>query len=293
MNKQSAFLALLAAAITFSSFGLFIRILSEYFGVFTQISLRFAVATIILLIISKATHQTRKLAIKPPDKKYFAIFLPIFPLSIIFFASSVLTTKASNAFFYLYATGILNGIILGKVLFKEHVSKQKLAAITIAIVGLYAFTYPFTISSVNLGLVFGLLAGIGDSTTNAMRKKLSSYNSNTLIRYQYFIGFIFTAIIAIISQEALVQALDLRAIITLLLFSSGITAIGYLTFYGFKYFDLNIGTIVVSSEMFLALIVSAIFLHEFPTSFELLGGFLIFLAVVLVNLTLKTTKNPK
>jgi drug/metabolite transporter (DMT)-like permease len=56
--------------------------------------------------------------------------------------------------------------------------------------------------------------------------------------------------------------------------------LNYLLLYGFQNFDVNIGTVILSLELFLAAIVGFVLYDEALTATEVIGGVIIFLASV-------------
>jgi drug/metabolite transporter (DMT)-like permease len=64
-------------------------------------------------------------------------------------------------------------------------------------------------------------------------------------------------------------------------------AVAFLTLVGFQDFDLNLGTIVLSSELFFATIAGLLLFHEYPTQNEVTGSALIILAIIILNIKWK------
>ena len=67
--------------------------------------------------------------------------------------------------------------------------------------------------------------------------------------------------------------------------------IGYLLVYGFGNFDVNLGTIILATELFFALVINALILKEIPTAYEIVGGLLIFSGTVVTSLKLNGDKS--
>lgn len=71
-----------------------------------------------------------------------------------------------------------------------------------------------------------------------------------------------------------------------LIFGLLLMLVHFLCTVGFQNFDLNLGTIVMSSEMIFTVIFGMIVFAEFPTILEIIGGIFISLSIVISNLKL-------
>ena len=84
-------------------------------------------------------------------------------------------------------------------------------------------------------------------------------------------------------HETRFPILSLFNLFVLFIFGGLVVLIAYLMLIGFQNFDLNLGTIVLSSEVFFAPLFGAIIFKEYLTMFELLGGTFIIIAIILPN----------
>jgi drug/metabolite transporter (DMT)-like permease len=66
-------------------------------------------------------------------------------------------------------------------------------------------------------------------------------------------------------------------------------SVSFLTLIGFQNFDLNLGTIIISSELIFAPIFAALAFHEYPSANEIFGGLFIALSIILSNLPGKSS----
>jgi drug/metabolite transporter (DMT)-like permease len=76
-----------------------------------------------------------------------------------------------------------------------------------------------------------------------------------------------------------------------ILFGSMIFLINYLTLYGFQHFDLNLGTIAISSEVVFATIFGWLVFAEIPRSLDLGGAFFIIIVIIVGNWPVKPKVN--
>lgn len=286
MNTKNGFFALLGGAVTFSFFGIFIRTLNTMFGSYTQVVLRGLVAMSVaffLVILKKANFKIPKDKLLP-----VAMFAISFPLAIIFFTLSVISTKAANSVFTLYIGSLLISFFAGTFFFKEKVNLQKILGMIFVVLGLLSLIFPFDIKLLSGGVIWGLLAGIMEGTTNVLRKYLSKLDRNVILTYQYGTAVILASLMAVFSGQVMLKIFSWQAAVTLVIFGSCLALVGNLLNYGFANFDMNIGTIILSTELFFTLVVNYLFLGEIPLMNELIGGIFIFLAANIVGIDWKS-----
>lgn len=281
MNKQLGFISLLLSAILFSFFGVFVRQLDTSFGKFTQVAVRCIVATFIMGII--VCHGKQSLELPKISRLKLSLFLIGYPLSLIFYTFSAITIKATNAIFYLYVASFVTSFFIGRFFFREKITVKKVISLFLAVFGLFLFAQPLQLSLTSIGVFFGIASGVFDSSTNSLRRILGPFNRQLLLLLLFLSASSLSLLLATITGEQMVTSLSFPSLVTVFLHGACLVIIGMLTFYGFNNFDLNLGTIVISSELFFAMIVNALVLFEYPTATEVLGGTLIFLSLVTVN----------
>lgn len=290
MNQKKGFLALLAATITISSSGVLIRLLSQAFGDFTQVAFRFAIAAVLIIAWAKITRT--KLHLPQVNKVALNLFIIGFPLVVVSFTKSVTTIKATNAVFYLFTASIISSLIIGSFYFKEKLTPSKLISLILAIIGLLVFSHPINVSLASSGALYAVLAGSTYAITNTVRKLLGALNPHALLVYQYGIGAILLSSAAILSGEVIIKNFTLPALFVGIIFGIILVIVGWFSLYGFNNFDLNLGTIILSSEIFFAALINVAILSEIPTGNEIIGGLIIVAAILVINLTTQSTKNP-
>lgn len=276
VNK--GFIALISSAALLGTFGVLIRQLGVYLDTGSQVAVRTFAAMIAALVVVIFLKTSLRI---PRDKiPVLGLFSLVFPLSLLAFTASVAQTKASNTLFMLYVGSLAIGFISGSLWFKEKITPTKVVSMVLVVIGLIVFLSPLSIESINGGVLLGILAGVLEGTTHAIRKYLQGLKRETLLVYQYGISAILAFIFAVSRGEQLKQAIDLKLVLIAALFGVALTGMGYLLLYGFKHFDVNVGSVVLASELLFALVINAIFLKEIPTTTELIGGLIIFAAAV-------------
>lgn len=269
--------ALFASMLIYSFSGVMIREIGTMWGNSTQVAVRFAPVFLLLIVYGLITKNIAKI---PKQKLGYAVGLSIgFTLVVLFFTSSILHTTIANTLFTFFATNMITSFILGTFWLKEKVTTTKIIAILFALAGLSVYANAFL--SLDLGIVFAAIAGFSDGVCNVFRKKLRGVDNKAVLRLQYGVGTIVTVAVALISGEQIVRTITPGAIIVTVIFACAILAAANLLLYGYQHFDVNIGSVILSSEIVFGALLGWIFYKEVPAAHELLGGALILIGAVL------------
>jgi drug/metabolite transporter (DMT)-like permease len=285
MNKTKGFISLLLAGLIFGSFGVFVRILSRELSTFQQIAARDIVASI--LAVAVAIFLKQKWSLNGVKKRYVLLFTLFFQLDVIFYVLAFLRTKMTVAIFSFYAGTLIFSLVFGIIFFREKISRIKLISLILTFIGLGFFSYPFNLSAFNLGFIFAVAGGAFDAATNASRKFLSGrIDKFVLVSFQMLSGIFVMALIMIFAKQSFTPHISLISMFVVLIFGLLLMLVHFLCTVGFQNFDLNLGTIVMSSEMIFTVIFGMIVFAEFPTILEIIGGIFISLSIVISNLKL-------
>ncbi len=289
MNKTKGFLSLLSAGFLFGMFGIFVRLLNSELTNYQQIFFRSVVGFIfafMIIIIFK-----RKVSFKSISTINLLLFSISLPLTIIFYTLSILKTKIILAVASLFLGSILFSLISGILFFKEKLTVKKSLAIISSILALYYFTTPFSLININVGLVFGILSGFADALSNTFKKHLGGkVDKFFLVSIQMMGTIIVSSILMFYTKTFSVPHISPLIFSVGLLFGFLLMVNNYLMLIGFNNFDLNLGTIILSSELLFASIFGYLFSKEIPTLNELIGGGLITFAIVIAHLNFKKNK---
>ncbi|EKD57509.1 MAG: hypothetical protein ACD_57C00259G0003 [uncultured bacterium] len=286
MNKLKGFLALLLAGAMLGSFSIWIRFLNTDLGAFQQIVLRNIIA--VLLSVLLILGFRRKIDFKQTPKKYLFAYTFAFPLSIVFFTLSVIMGKIITAIFGLYLASFMISLVVGITVFKEKVTFKKVFALALVLIALFVYTSPFSLNNfLDRGFLFGLLAGCAEAIANSFRKYLGGKLDKLVLVAIQGVGALILGVVLVVA----VGQFSLPAVSTfnwsiLFIFGSLLVLMTYLTLVGFSNFDLNLGTVVISSELFFGPFFAFLVFAEKPTTFQTIGAFLIIAAIVILNVNL-------
>jgi len=291
MNKKLGFIALFSSAFIYAFIGIFIRFASLSFGTFSQVILRGL--TGFLFLIAFHIILKRKFYISPKiDKKRLILYLSTTAFSIACATISINMIKASNTIFYIYAGILTSSLLYGVILYKEKVTYIKITCLTLSMMGIFFLAYPLQRVTV-LGAIFGLIPGVLDSTENAMIKYLGKFEKVSLMTLKNLCTSVLGIIMFFLFSEVLPTKILPISVISVLGLGIGMVGVVSLYFFGFKNFDLNLGNIVTSAELIIMLFLNALFLHEFPSANEVIGGSFILISLIIVSFHAFKTERSK
>jgi len=287
MNKLLGFSALFFSALAFGTFGIWIRLLNQEMSIYQQVVLRNLFAFIFAILIVIFTRQLRGIDWSKVKKLNLFFYIMLVPLAVIAYNVAMLNTKMALATFAFYVGTILTGWIAGTFFFHEKLNTEKWISLVLVLIGIALFAFPFSNSSINLGFIAGVLSGVLDGAANGFRKDLSGKVSKVVLVALTAVGGVLVSgfMMGYFNQSlGYLASISTTAWIIGGLFGALLVIVNYLLLVGFKNFDLGLGSIVLSLELFFALLFGAMVFGEFPTSRELAGGVFILLANLVPNL---------
>lgn len=291
MHDTRGFIALICNGILLATYGIWVRLLQHTFSAYQQVTLRGIIS--FLLAVFLAIILRRKWFFEKKYNKHLVFYLFCFAASSILFTISVIQTSIALSVFGLYLGSIFSAFLLGKLFFQEKLSKSKLMSVLLALGALFFLTFPFSLHLLNAGFLVGIFGGIFDGIGNAFKKYFGrKIELPALIVFQFFATLLVAISLMFFTRESFSSLqLSLGNIFLLLIYGAIFLSVGYLSMYGFQHFNLNLGTIVISSELFWAPIFAFLLFHEMLTSYQIIGGFLIVLAIILPQIPSRTFKD--
>jgi drug/metabolite transporter (DMT)-like permease len=288
MKSYRGFFTLIACAIIFSVFNVFIRVLNIDLTTYQQIAFRNAIAFV--LSVGVIVMLKPKLGYTKVSWKVLLLYAITFPITVILFTFAVLQTKIATATFGLYIGTITASQLIGYFFFKEKLTKQHSICLALVITGLIFFSYPFSFSSLNAGFWLSVSAGVIDAVSNTLRRFLGGkIDRFALVPIPMIGGLVIATILAMQSGQPIIPAsISPLSWIVGLLFGAALLGINYLMLVGFQNISLHLGTLVLSSELFFGLLIGMLLYKEVPTKLELLGGIFIILGVIYMNIDFKS-----
>lgn len=279
--------ALFVAAFFYAGTNALVRYMSPMWGDQAQVFARFAVAGLILLVLN---HFRKKRVVDTLNGyKRFAIALSILQaLAILFYTLAVEKTSIANMLFVSYATTMIIQFLLGSILLKEGVSRMKVVATLLSFVGLVFYSH--SLIAGNAGIIFSVLAGATGAFANIMNKKLANADRWVVLQVQYCLGAIVLLAITIAVGGDFIRTISLNGILITIGFSITILIASYLLLYGYKRVDVNIGTVISSTELVFGVILGLLLFSEIPNIWETISGTFITVGSIIGALGQRTQK---
>jgi drug/metabolite transporter (DMT)-like permease len=276
--------AILGASLTIALFGTLVHVLGAMFGPITQTVFRALLAALIMAGFMVFTrHRPMKLNHSDTLKTGLVGFCGSLTLGL--FTVVALHDKAASATFLVFAGAILTSLLGGMIFLGERVTIIRIAALILVVSGLLLYAHGFTYK----GLITfaGLLGGISDGVANILRKQMRHLDRPTVVAYQYGVGAVVAALYVLLSHEQPILQVTILPILVMIAFAVLALALGTFLLYGYAHVDLQTGAILSAMQIFFAIILGAIFLHQMPTNNEIVGCFLIGTASCLAVLDMR------
>lgn len=284
MNKLKGFSALLITALLFSYNDICIRVVGSYLSGLQQVTLRSLIGIVIILIIFLV--QKKKITIHKSQYKFLFMYAILFPFVFIFFNLAIILTKIVDAVFAFSIGSLGLSLIIEQFFWKEKITFIKIIATLLTIIGTLFFSYP--LSHINQGFLFGIISGVAYTLINALIRHVhEKTNIFLLVGAELLGGIIIAGGAAIFAGQTLFPHMPINDFLILLTTGTTIVIVNYLVLVGFKNFDLNLGTIVISAELIFAPLLAIVFFKEYLTSFETIGAICIAAAIILPHITIK------
>ena len=264
----------------------FTRMVLKYISVFSLGFLRYFVAAFVLIITAVI------LKIKIPNKKDMKWFLLSglsgFSLYIITFNKGCETVSASTSSIIIATTPVMTAL-LARIIYKEKIKYFQYLAIAVEFLGVIVLTMANGVFSLNIGIIWLLVAAFLLSLYNILQRKLTKkYTALRTTIYSIFVGelFLFAFLASTINEIKNVPITQFFYITFLGIFSSAIAYISWA-----KAISKSQKTSSVSNYMFLTPFLTSIFgffiINEIPDIQTIIGGILILTGIFLYNFGVK------
>jgi len=271
--------ALFVAAFTYALTGILVREVNSMWSDSGQVLARFL---LVLVILAGYSLLRKKKLTFPSNKLHLTLGLgAAFALMVFFFTAAIGKTTVANVLFVFYAVNMISAFVLGTIILKEKVNRNKVIALGFAFIGLAV--YSDAVIGGNLGIILSILAGICGGATSLVSKQLTGIDRNAALIGQYLVATAVAAFMILFSSGEIVRTVSLHDTVLTVVFALVIILGSYLTLYGFQHFDVNIGTVIMSTELVFAAVMAYFLYDEVPKLHELIGGIFIFTGSVVAS----------
>ncbi len=278
--------ALLGAAFLFALTNVLVREMATMWGDQAQVAARFVLVWAILMAFSKFRKSKTRI---PRDKMVPAVLYSLFAsVAILFFTLSVQMTTIANTLFTSNATELFIAFLLGTILLKEKLTTRKLIAIGLGLAGLAFYADSILVGSA--GIVFGMLGGGTTALCNLLAKKLKGVDLGAIMRMQFGLGAVsMTLLTLVLSPHDIVRVVSTEGIVATIVFALILIGATRLVLYGFQHSDINIASVILSSQLAFGALLGFIVYQEMLTQHEMISGLLILIAAIVGGTAQKAT----
>ena len=290
-NNPVSIAMIVVASLFWGVIGVFSRELQAFGLSPIQVTEIRCIAVSIFITLAIAVYDKKLLRIRLKDLWMFfgSGVIGIISFNVLYFESNNYVTLSTTA--VLLYTAPFFVLLMSVIIFKEKLTKQKIAALVIAFTGcvLIAGLLEGGSGFNGYGFLLGLGSGVGYALYTIFGKyALKTYHPLTLTLYTFLVAGIclipFSDIpqivdVAIGSQDALMWMIGLGLLITTLpylLYNLGLNGL-----------DAGVASVVAFLEPMVATIAGFIIYNETPSILDILGILMILFAIILLNIEFK------
>ena len=278
------YIEVVTGAILFGLIGIFVKLISDMpLGSIIFYRLLFAIAMVALYLsyCGKFNEITLR------EKKGYVLLLGVFQAgAMLSYFTAIKYTSVSIAVLLLY-TAPVYVIILSPLLLKESITRNSMFALLLSITGVIMIVHPrFTFndsgSSLNMGIVTGMLSGLFYAMMIVVSRHLKSHYTGTA---QAWWAFIVTLLVFLPYSVMVPAGVVVNNLLLLVLFGLVPTAAGAVLYLnGLRLVKAQNASIIGLLEPASAVVFAFIILNEPVSTVTLLGGGLILAGAITAGL---------
>jgi drug/metabolite transporter (DMT)-like permease len=282
INKKGIYLVLLSS-LMFGSYGIWSRLMGDFFDPFYQGWTR---GLIIFLILTPFLLWKKQIIpIAKKDWKWLTVYMCFTSLTQapLYYAFNHMDISTATVLFF--ATMLLTTYVFGMGLFKEKMTKIKLFAFIIACIGLFV-TFSFSVIAFPLfAASMAVLNGIASGGEISSSKKLTG---NYSAMYVTWISWLVVLITNLPASIALGEIQHLPSFSIQWLYQLGYVGAGIIGFWavieGFKYVEASIGGLIGLLEVVFSIFFGLMLFNEGLTIRNSIGALLVIVAAALPHI---------
>lgn len=276
-NTSGAISLILSAAI-YGSFGLLIQWMGADMSVMNQIVFRYSLTLVVILVLFAVVKP--RIVVPRNSWPVLILFAGLMQGSIWSFTQGAVLTSISSLLGSFYIGSIATSSILGVLVFKDRVEIKSWIGTLFAVAGLYALAHESTNMT---GVIFGLIAGMAESMTQAIRKYLNDVSPGGILLTSVFGVLLYSLLVSIYSDIQLHAPILMGTWVAGSLFAVLLVIVNLAVTYGFRRVSMNVGSIIMSSELLFGMVMSALLLSVRPSINEMVAATSIMVSIIIQN----------
>lgn len=277
-EKYVSYTGILLSSVLFGTYGMWSFLMGDSFGIFYQAWVRSLIIIALLVPFMLLGKSFRR--IDREDWRYFAVFIGFCVCTQVPFYYAANNAPIGAVQLIFYALFLLATCIIGKFYLSEQITKVKLIAVFLALVGLTVIFGAFiALAAAPFALLLAGLNGAACGGESATSKRLTHKYSPLLV---IFWGWVFTFLthlpISLLLQEPQIVPAFTMAWLWLFLYAA-ISALAFsMSIAAFRYVDASIGGLIGLSEVIASIILGVLVFQQSLTLSVCIGGLLIIIA---------------
>jgi len=274
---------ILLSALLFGTYGVWSKLMGPSFTPFYQGWVRALIIMCVMLPFMLKSRSFKK--IERRDWPAVGIFIAFCVCTQVPLYYAFNHAPIGSVQLIFYSTFIVTAYLFGKFYLGEIITKLKLVAMLLALIGLVVVFGTAVIRFAPLGLSLAALNGIASGGETSSTKKVSEkYPPSLLVFWGWIFTFLTHLPLSLLLGEKQVVPQFNNAWMWLLIYSVVNAAAFWLAVTGYKHVDASIASLIGLAEVIFAIVFGAIFFHQTITWSIYVGGAIILLAATLPDI---------
>lgn len=286
-DRYKVYIGVIMAAFLFGTMEIALKIAGSSIDSFQLTAVRFFIGG--LLLLPFAIKEMRDNDIRLDIKQFLYLGLVgiiCIPVSMLIFQIGVLKSNAATAS-VLISMNTLFTLIFARIIDNEKISRNKIIAIFVGIVGALFMIKPWDMQEGNtvLGVVLVLIGAAAFGLYTVMGKKATDQVGIFVqTSFSFIEGSIVLAVINLIIGKPIIAGINMDNILPVLYVSVFVTGLGYLFYFiAIKYSNAVTGSVTFFIKPAIAPILAVLILHE-SIYWNSIVGIILVLIASFVNL---------
>ena len=288
---NTGIITLIVLAAGFGLMPVLARFLGQGLGLFEQWYLRYAVASIVAIIVFWRQVRWNKF-LHLPAREWGVLSFRIISGQVIGLGLFTLASLKTDAGVVSFMQVLPIIPLLGVIIFHEHLTRQKAAITLLAFVGaaLVVVTDIHSLAHLNTGALLSLLSAVFYSAMLVTRKWHKELNNQEItLAFMVFSCLCAYVISIIFDHRWIIPSSHWHLSFVLVVIGAGMLSVlvNFLISYGFEHVSAIIAGNILSLEEVFGALFGFIFYGQLLNTKEIIGGLVILASVVLMNFAIR------
>jgi len=288
---NTGIITLVILAMGFGLMPVLARFLGQGLGLFEQWYLRYAVASVVAVIVFwRQVRWTKFLHL--PAREWGVLAFRILSGQVVGLGLFTLASLKADAGIVSFMQVLSIIPILGVIMFHEHLTRQKITITALAFLGaaLVVLTDIHSLAHLNTGALLSLLSAVFYSAMLVTRKWHKELNNHEITLAFMILSCLCAYVISVVFDHRwIIPASHWHASFILVAIGAGMLSVlvNFLISYGFEHVSAVIAGNILSLEEVFGALFGFIFYGQLLNAREITGGLIILSSVILMNFAIR------